>query len=253
MMKSPENPRRLAVWSGPRNLSTALMRSFSSRQDTAVSDEPFYAAYLQRIEELHPGREEILSSQSKDWREVAYQLSEGEPPSPCEVWMQKQMSKHMLPEMLGDWLLKLEHVFLLRHPGWVITSYRKVIPDMRIEDTGLPWQTILFQYLLANSGRVPPVIRAEDLRMNPEGTLRALCRALDLEWDSGMLSWPAGPHPSDGVWGPHWYANTWKTTGFDLNVTPEDLPTVPTVNFYAQALEMHEHLESFVISPLTEF
>jgi hypothetical protein len=246
-MLNPENPRRLAIWSGPRNLSTALMRSFSSRPDTAVSDEPFYAAYLRRTGYDHPSCEEILASQPDDWKEVAHNLSEGSAPFPCALWMQKQMSKHMLPEMLGDWLLKMDHVFLLRDPRRVITSYLKVIPEMSISDTGLPWQTTLMNFIQEKTDHTPPVIRAEDLRLSPEATLRSLCAALNLEWNDAMLSWPPGPHPQDGVWGSHWYANTWSTTGFDPDVTPEDEAPTPDVPFFEEAMEMHAQLEAFTI------
>lgn len=227
------------------------MRSFSSRPDTVVSDEPFYSAYLEATGYEHPSREEILASQPRDWRQVAKDLSEGPPPLPRAVWVQKQMSKHMLPEMLGDWLLGLEHVFLLRHPGRVITSYRKVIPEMMIDDTGLPWQVALMDFIQEKTGKIPPVIRAEDLRVSPRETLRGLCSALDLPWFEEMLSWPAGPHPQDGVWGEHWYANTWSTTGFDRGVTVEEEPPVPDVPFYEEAMEMHRSLEAFVIQPLS--
>lgn len=250
-MPAPPDTRRIAIWSGPRNLSTALMRSFSSRADTVVSDEPFYAAYLKRTGYDHPGGEEILSSQPNDWRTVAGQSSTGPPPLPRPIWVQKQMSKHMLPEMLGDWLLHMEHAFLLRHPARVITSYRKVIPEMTLEDTGLPWQVALMDYIREKTGTSPPVIRAEDLRSSPRQTLQSLCAALHLPWDEAMLTWPPGPHPQDGVWGPHWYANTWKTVGFDPEVTPEDEPPAPDLSFYAEALRMHRHLETFLTPALS--
>lgn len=252
-MSDFQKVKRLAVWSGPRNLSTALMRSFSSRGDTVVSDEPFYAAYLERTGEEHPGREKILASQAVDWREVARELAEGAPPERRGVWMQKQMSKHMVPEMLGEWLLNLEHVFLLRHPGRVITSYLKVLPEMELADTGLPWQVALLDYIRRETGDAPPAIRAEDLRMKPEGTLRALCGALGLEWDGRMLEWEAGPHSRDGVWGEYWYGNTWATTGFDRGVTPEREPPVPEAEFFDEALEMHARLEELAIEPLTDY
>ena len=248
-MSNPSPIRRIAVWSGPRNLSTALMRSFSSRPDTVVSDEPFYSAYLRRTGCDHPGRDEVLASQPDDWRTVATEISEGQPPLPRPVWMTKQMSKHMLPEMLGAWLLEMEHVFLLRHPGLVITSYLKVLPEMAIEDTGLPWQVALMDFIREKTGATPPVIRAEDLRLSPRTTLRSLCAALALPWQEEMLTWPAGPHPQDGVWGRHWYGNTWKTTGFDPHLTPEEEPPTPHVPFYAEAMEMHRHLESFTLLP----
>ena len=139
--------RRLAVWSGPRNLSTALMRSFSSRSDCAVSDEPFYAAYLAATGFEHPGRQDVLASQPQDWRRVATAISEGPAPLPRPVWYQKHMAQHMRAEMVGPWLERLDHALLVRHPARVIASYLKVFPAMTLAETGLPWQMRLFAQL----------------------------------------------------------------------------------------------------------
>lgn len=245
----PNTLRRIAVWSGPRNLSTALMRGFSSRADTVVSDEPFYASYLTRTGLAHPGREDVIASQPQDWRTVAANLSTGPAPQPRGIWYQKHMGQHMTPEMNGDWLLALDHVFLIRHPGRVISSYQEVIPEMSLAETGLVWQGMLWDLIREKCGTTPPVIRAEDLRVAPEATLKALCQALDLDWDPAMLSWPAGPHPQDGVWAEHWYANTWSTTGFDTALTPEGDPPEPDVPFFQEALEIYGRLESSALQP----
>lgn len=225
------------------------MRAFSSRPDTTVSDEPFYASYLARIGLDHPGRAEVLASQPQDWRTVAENLSAGPAPQPCKVWYQKHMGQHMTPEMMGDWLLAFDHIFLIRHPGRVITSYRKVIPEMSLAETGLTWQGLLFDLIREKRGITPPVIRAEDLRVQPESTLRALCSALDLDWDPAMLSWPAGPHPQDGVWAEYWYANTWSTTGFDTALSPEGAPPEPDVPFFQEAMKIYGRLEAAALPP----
>ena len=154
-MSEISHPRRLALWSGPRNLSTALMRSFSSRADCVVSDEPFYAAYLAGNNLDHPGRAEVIASQPADWRVVAVQLAAGDPPLPRALWYQKHMAHHMRPEMLGSWLDVLDHAFLIRHPGRVIASYQKVSPGMAISETGLPWQVKLFEHLREVRGDRP--------------------------------------------------------------------------------------------------
>ncbi len=241
--------RRIALWSGPRNLSTALMRSFSSRADCVVSDEPYYAAYLARTGLDHPAKEQVMASQPTAWRTVAQNLAEGPPPVPRPVWYQKHMAQHMTEEMLGDWLFALDHAFLIRHPGRVIASYLKVSPQMTIEETGLPWQLRLFEMVTEKTGRTPPVVRSEDLRTRPEGTLRALCTALGLDWEPAMLRWPAGPHPCDGVWAEHWYRNTWSTTGFNTDLTPEGEPPRPDVTFLDRAIELYEKLESHRLKP----
>jgi hypothetical protein len=236
--------RRIALWSGPRNLSTALMRSFSSRKDCVVSDEPFYASYLSGNELDHPGREEVIASQPTDWREVARQISAANPPLDRPVWYQKHMAHHMRPEMLGSWLDTLDHAFLIRHPGFVISSYQRVAPTMGLAETGLPWQWRLFNHLKETRGVTPPVIDATQLRQHPEATLQALCAALGLPWDPAMLEWPVGPHPQDGVWARHWYANTWKSTGFEPSLDPEAEPPRIEVPFFDQAVELYELLKS---------
>lgn len=242
------SPRRIALWSGPRNLSTALMRSFSSRPECVVSDEPFYAAYLAGNALDHPGRDEVIASQPTDWRVVAGQISVGAPPLPRALWYQKHMAHHMRPEMLGPWLDALDHAFLIRHPGRVIASYSKVASSMSLAETGLPWQARLFERLRATRGATPAVIDADQLRRAPEPTLRALCAALGLAWDPAMLGWPAGPHPQDGVWGAHWYANTWSSTGFTTDLTPESEPARPDVPFYDEALALYEQLRAHRLS-----
>lgn len=249
-----EPPVRVAVWSGPRNLSTALMRSFSSRADCVVSDEPFYAAYLLATGLDHPGREEVLASQPTDWREVAESLARGALPTPPgvgsavaavtgrTVWYQKHMAQHMRDEMLGDWLGALEHAILVRHPARVIASYRKVFPRMTLEETGLPWQARLVEHLVAAGRPRPVVVDASELRADPEGTLGRLCRGLGIPFDPAMLAWPAGPHPQDGVWARHWYAGTWNTTGFDT--TPEEPPPSVDAPFLEEALRLYDGLQS---------
>lgn len=220
------------------------MRSFSSRADCVVSDEPFYAAYLAAGNLPHPGRAEVLTSQPQDWQLVARQLSEGPAPADRPVWYQKQMAQHMRAEMLGPWLDRLEHAFLVRHPARVIASYLKVFPSMTLAETGLPWQLRLFEHLLAGRGSPPVVIDAGDLRRDPERTLRRLCRGLAIAWDPAMLRWPAGAHPRDGVWGVHWYDGIWRSTGFESPAGDEPPLPEPDVPFLSEAIAMYDALRS---------
>jgi hypothetical protein len=236
--------RRLAVWSGPRNLSTALMRSFSSRPDCVVSDEPFYAAYLAATGLDHPGREEVLASQPQDWRTVATAVSRGPAPIDRPVWYQKHMAQHMRMEMLGTWLDRLEHAMLVRHPARVIASYLKVFPRMTLAETGLPWQVRLLEHLEATRGARPVVIDAADLRHSPAATLRRLCAGLGIAWNPAMLSWSAGPHPQDGVWARHWYESTWRSTGFEPVAAAEPPLPEPDVPFLADAVALYERLRA---------
>lgn len=236
--------KRLAVWSGPRNLSTALMRSFSARSDCVVSDEPFYAAYLAATGLDHPGREAVLASQPVDWRDVARRLSTGTAPAERPLWYQKHMAHHMREDMLGSWLDRLEHAFLIRHPARVISSYLKVFPTMTLAETGLPFQVRLFEHLRAAGGTDPVVIDAADLRRSPVTTLQRLCTGFRIAWTPSMLRWDAGPHPQDGVWAPHWYTGTWESTGFAPVETDEPAIPDPDVPFLTEAVALYERLRA---------
>lgn len=200
------------MWSGPRNISTALLRSWGSRADTAVVDEPFYAHYLHVTGLDHPGREAILRSQPTDWRTVAATLT-GPVPGGKAIFYQKHMAHHLLPSMDGAWLGALRHAFLLREPEAMLTSLLRVIPDPRPEDTGLPQQVALFERLCADGER-PPIVDSKDVLDDPPGLLRALCAALGVPFDPAMLAWTPGPRPTDGVWAEHWYAAVEVSTGF---------------------------------------
>lgn len=197
---------RVAMWSGPRNLSTALMRSFEHRADCTVVDEPLYAAYLAATGLDHPGRDEVIASQSTDWGALVRELTAG--PVPTPVQYQKHMTHHVLPDLDQGALTGLRHAFLVRDPERVLTSYAKVREEPTLEDLGLPQQLALFERFGG------PVVDAADVLRDPRGTLTALCAALGLAFDEAMLSWPAGPRDTDGVWAPHWYAGVEASTGF---------------------------------------
>lgn len=212
---------RIAMWSGPRNISTAMMRSWGSRSDTMVVDEPLYARYLASDPSLdHPGREEILDRCETDLNAIAAELT-GPLPGGKSVHYQKHMAQHVLPGDLGArndevpaWIASLTNCFLIRDPGEMITSFIKVIPDPTPEQLGLPQQVRLFELVRRRAGRVPPVIDSRDVLEDPEGMLRALCGAVGVAFDPAMLSWEPGARETDGVWGPHWYGSVYRSTAF---------------------------------------
>lgn len=212
---------RIAMWSGPRNISTALMRSWESRADCAVTDEPLYGHYLSTLDPgrraAHPGAGEVMASQSTDWREVAAALT-GPVPGGRPVWYQKHMAHHLSPGMDTGWVHGLTNCFLIRDPAAMIASFAKVIPDPRPEDLGLPQQVALFEAVRTRTGRVPGVIDAADVLADPPTALAGLCRAVGAAWDPAMLSWAPGPRETDGVWGPHWYGRVYTSTGFERAV-----------------------------------
>ncbi len=214
MAPAPARPQRIAMWSGPRNLSTAMMRAFGARADVvAVRDEPFYAAYLAATGKAHPMRAEILAAQPQDWRVVAAACAT-EPAAGNGIVFQKHMTHHMLPGMDLGWMDALTHFFLIRAPERVVASYAARREEVTLEDIGFRRQAELFDRVAERTGAAPAVIDAEAVRADPEGTLRRLCAALGLGFDAGMLRWTPGPKPGDGVWGRHWYASVEASSGF---------------------------------------
>jgi hypothetical protein len=219
-------PLRIAMWSGPRNISTAMMRAFGNRADCAVSDEPFYAAYLVATGLDHPMREEVIGSQPNDCRDVVKALT-GPPPGGKAIWYQKHMTHHMVAEFAGDWIDGFANAFLIRPPEAVIASYAQKRGDFALEEIGLPAQVDLFERAADRLGEAPPVIEGNDVLADPRGALSALCEALGAPFDEAMLSWPAGRRSDDGVWAPIWYAAVEKSTSFgppQPEAQFEDLP-----------------------------
>ncbi len=212
---------RIAMWSGPRNISTAMMRAWENRTDTVVIDEPFYASYLLATGVEHPGRDEVLAAQDTQPGNVARMLC-GPIPDGKPVWYQKHMTQHILPGMSLDWLDALSNCFLIREPGAVVASFTVQRPDAALWELGFEQQARLFEHACDRLGHAPPVIDAGDVLKDPEGILRALCARLDIPFSPRMLRWPAGPRTSDGVWSPYWYAAVERSTGFAPYQAPED-------------------------------
>lgn len=204
---------RIAMWSGPRNVSTALMRSFGNRSDTTVCDEPLYAHYLKVTGLPHPGAAEVIERHDSDWRRVATWLT-GPVPEGKRVFYQKHMGHHLLPEIERGWLWELGHCFLIREPREMLVSLDAKLPDPRLEDTGLPQQVELFEEVRRRTGRTPPVVDARDLLADPRAMLALLCERLGLGFEGSMLRWPPGPRATDGVWAKHWYESVERSNGF---------------------------------------
>lgn len=205
---------RVAMWSGPRNISTAMMRAWENRQDTAVVDEPLYAHYLLKTGVDHPGRHEVMASQPTDWRVVAESLM-GPIPGGKPVWYQKHMTQHVLAEMPLAWLDGLTNCFLIRRPEQVVASFTVQRPDAATWELGFEQQARIFEHVCEQLGGVPPVLDAEDVLKDPEGMLSLLCSRLGIDFSPRMLHWPPGPRVSDGVWAPHWYQAVERSTGFE--------------------------------------
>ena len=214
---------RLAMWSGPRNLSTAMMYAFGARGDCAVIDEPFYAAYLAATGLDHPMKDAILAAQPTDPDAVVAQIT-GPIPGGAAHFYQKHMTHHMLPDSPKQWMRGMVNVFLIRHPARVIASYAAKRENPTLEDIGFRQQAELFEAVKGWQGS-PIVIDSTDIRQDPEKMLKRLCRTIGLPFTPKMLHWPRGGHPDDGAWAPHWYGSVWSSTGFAGAEGP--LPRVP--------------------------
>jgi len=206
-------PLRIAMWSGPRNISTAMMRSFENRDDTAVIDEPFYAAYLKATGIDHPLRAETLAAHESDWRKVVTLLT-APVPGECAIFYQKHMTHHMLPEFDLDWMKACRNVFLIRAPEAVLASYFAKRTEFLSADVGFARQREIFDRECDRLGQAPPVIDAEDVLRDPRTMVSALCRALGIAFSERMLHWPAGRRKTDGAWAPAWYDSVERSTGF---------------------------------------
>jgi hypothetical protein len=239
-------PVRIAMWSGPRNLSTALMRSFGNRADCTVSDEPFYAAYLEISGLDHPMRVEILAHHEKDWRMVDMALA-GAPPEGRRLWYQKHMTHHMLPEIGRSFMQACRHAFLIRHPARVLASYAAKREHVTLEDIGFLQQEALFEEAAALAGKAPPVIDADLLLADPSKALRGLCAALAIPFSETMLAWPAGPRPTDGIWAPHWYDAVNRSTGFARSSPMPKLGDPDLRRLEEQALPIYDRLARHVL------
>lgn len=204
----------IAMWSGPRNISTAMMRAWGNRDDTFVCDEPLYAYYLLTTGHTdHPGYHETVREHETDWRAVVPWLT-GPVPNGKKFFYQKHMTHHMLPEVALDWALELTNCFLIREPAEVLLSLVEFLPAPSAEETGLPDQARIFEFICDRTGSVPPVIDARDVLVDPPRIMRALCERLRVPFDVRMLQWPPGPRDTDGAWAPYWYNKVYDTTGF---------------------------------------
>lgn len=225
--------RRIAIWSGPRNLSTAFLRAWENRADTAVLDEPFYGAYLAATGLDHPMRATVQARHPTDWDDCA-RLCATAIGAPLIV--QKHMAHHMVAGAPLDWMDGLDHVFLIRDPRAVAASFRRGWPGMGVEDLGFHALARLFARVRDRTGTPPPVIDTDQLARTPGPLLARLCDRLGVAMDPAMLHWPAGARASDGVWAPHWYASVRASTGFRAPADADaDDPPDPDLAAIAQA------------------
>ncbi len=239
---------RIAMWSGPRNISTAMLRAWGNRPDTWVVDEPLYAHYLTQVRVAHPGVDEVIASQENDWRKVVEALT-GPVPMGRAIYYQKHMSHHWLPHLQGDWLLRLSNAILIRHPAEVLPSLTAKMGPPQLTDTGFPQQLALLRFIRERTGTTPPVLDSEDILHDPRGMLTHFCEVVGVPFLDAMLNWPPGRRETDGVWAKYWYDAVEKSTGFEP-YRPRDR-TVPAAlePLLAECLPYYEELRSHRVHP----
>ncbi|KAJ57263.1 branched-chain amino acid aminotransferase [Actibacterium mucosum KCTC 23349] len=238
---------RIAMWSGPRNISTAMMYAFAARGDSAVWDEPFYAAYLTETGLHHPMHQEIIDDGECDPSRVAATCL-GPVPGGKPLFYQKHMCQHMLPNVPRDWMAECQNVFLIRHPARVIASFAQKYENPTLQDIGFALQGELFDHVTHLTGQNPLVLDSVDIRANPAGIIQRLCDKLGIAFVPSMLSWPAGGHPDDGVWAPVWYGAVHQSTGFAAPEGPLPSLTGPLADLCAQALPVYERLREHALT-----
>jgi hypothetical protein len=235
----------IAMWSGPRNISTAMMYSFGNRRDCVAWDEPFYAFSLVHHGNDHPMRDDIISSNDSNWDSLVAKCTG---PASKPVFYQKHMTHHMLPGYDRRWINGLANAFLIRSPERVLASYAKKWSDVDLRAIGFVEQAEIFDMVADAKGEAPPVIDAEDVLANPRKTLTALCTRLGIPFDEAMLSWPAGPKSFDGVWAPHWYEAVWKSAGFAAGSKEAVALPAPLARIAEAAMPYYEKMRAFRLS-----
>lgn len=240
-------PVRLAMWSGPRNISTAMMRSWENRPDTLVVDEPLYPHFLAATGIDHPGRDEVLAVGETDWRVVVERLL-GPVPDGVDVFYQKHMAHHLVDDVEHDWMRALTNVLLIRDPREVVASYRRSREQVTALDIGLPQQVGLYDEW-TSWGRTPQVIDSADFLRDPERYLRGLCELVGVAFTDAMLRWPPGRRDTDGVWGPYWYDAVWASTGFEAYRPREVDLSGAAADVAEECLPLYERLHSLRWTP----
>ena len=232
---------RIAMWSGPRNISTAMMRAWENRLDTFVVDEPFYAHYLSKNRVEHPGREEVLLNGEID----SYKVSQGlvkDISNSHKVYYQKHMTHHLLDSVNRDWMKDVINCFLIRNPKDMIISYSKIHSDITRDLLGIEQQKEIFDYVQNFTGEVPPVIDAKDVLLNPRGVLTKFCNRIGIDFSEKMLNWPKGSRDTDGIWGKYWYNNVINSTGFNPYTLKNSEVPDEYKSIYKESLKLYEDL-----------
>ena len=238
----------IAMWSGPRNISSAMMRSFENRPDTTVTDEPFYAHYLVKTRIKHPLRKKIIQNSECNFDNIVTYLT-GSIPDKKKIWYQKHMAHHNLPGMDIHWTENVTNCFLIRHPKEVILSYEKRFSIDSIDQLGYKQLCILFEFLKKETGKSPPVLDSRDILNHPREILNKLCDKIGISFMDQMLSWPSGRRKSDGMWGQYWYKNVEDSTGFQKYQEKNKILPDKLLSIFKESLSYFDKLYLHRIRP----
>ena len=233
----------IACWSGPRNISTALMRSWSSRKDTFVTDEPFYSYYLKEKKLKHPLYKEIINMYSSNYEEVVDYLV-GKVPNYKKIWYQKHMAHHILDLNEIEWISNCNNCILIRHPEEVISSFTKKNKLKSVEELGYPQQYEIIKFL-KKMNKTFIIIDSKELLMNPEKLLSDWCSKINIKFYKSMLKWEKGNHINDGIWWESWYDNVIKTTGFDKYEKKDINIENKYDSIYNESMKYYSYLKEF--------
>ena len=231
----------IAMWSGPRNVSTAFMRSFENRSDCFVSDEPFYSYFLNETDLDHPLKDEIIKSGIIDYSQIIEYLT-GPIPHSEKVWYQKHMAHHILPNDDISWIKSLNNCLLIRHPNEVMLSYLKKNEIDTVEQLGYVQQINIYNMLVHDLGTPPIVIDARNLLEKPEEMLIKICKNFQIDFNKKMLSWPSGPRGTDGIWGQHWYKQVESSTGFKPYIKNNEVIPSKYQTVYSECMKHYDFL-----------
>jgi len=232
---------KIAMWSGPRNISTALMRSFENRPDTYVSDAPFYAHYLYITKKKHPMYKEIIHYGDTNWNSVVKNIT-GNIPYNKKVWYQKHMAQHNLQNKNLNWIRKMKNILLIRNPKEVILSYIKKNSLINILELGYIQQVELVKKIEEDFGIIPIIIDSQDLLKNPKYILTKLCKKCNISFYDKMLLWPKGPRKTDGIWSEYWYTNVENSTRFSPYIKNNSTLPMQYKNIFLECMNYYTEL-----------
>ena len=229
------------MWSGPRNLSTALMRSFENRDDTIVHDEPFYGYYLFKTQLNHPMKDEIISNYPIAQNEIIKNITTKQK---NKIYYQKHMTHHIVKNTRIEWIKKGYNCFLIRHPSKVINSYIQKNTLRNINDIGFKKQFEIFKKIKKNNSKFL-VINADDILINPIDSMKKLCKKLNINFSKKMLNWPKGKRNTDGIWSKVWYKKVEQSTTF--NKFRKEYIIVPKkyLKIYDESLKYYDAMNKY--------